>query len=321
MTEEPPGVQNQCANAPIGDFDNNSSNINGANGACQSELERASPIADELDILSLFADVLAAMVVGEAASAKILYLALTSRLLERPVSIVIKSESSSGKSFVSEQVLKFFPETAYKLLSSSSGKFLQYLDEDLRHRFLVVAEAAGLNEDLDYALRTLLSEGVLRHGTVETAGGKPKAVEIVSEGPTGALITTTKTALHPENETRFLSLGVDESEVQTRNIFRRQAERFAEGLPQKAGDKFLLEPWREFQEWLAEEGLRKVVVPYAQAIAEVFPTAHLRARRDFNVVNTLVMAHALPTPRQKGNERWLHRRNSRRLSGGERPAA
>ena len=52
-------------------------------------------------------------VVGERRGAKLIYLATTSRLLSRPVSIVVKGPSSGGKSFVTESVLKFFPASAF----------------------------------------------------------------------------------------------------------------------------------------------------------------------------------------------------------------
>src|SRR5262245_50461741 len=52
------------------------------------------------DILDKFGtEVESAGLVGEAGNAKILYLALTSRLFERPVSIAIKGVSAVGKSF------------------------------------------------------------------------------------------------------------------------------------------------------------------------------------------------------------------------------
>jgi len=42
--------------------------------------------------------------VGESANAKLLYLALTTRLLDDPVSVVLKGVSSGGKSFTVDTV-------------------------------------------------------------------------------------------------------------------------------------------------------------------------------------------------------------------------
>ena len=48
-------------------------------------------------------------VVGERRLAKLLYLAVTSRLLDRPVSVAVKGPSSGGKSFVVESVAEVLP--------------------------------------------------------------------------------------------------------------------------------------------------------------------------------------------------------------------
>ena len=61
-------------------------------------------------------------VAGEARVLKLLYLALTSRLLDKPVSIAVKGPSSGGKSYLTERVLSFFPESAYHALTAMSER-------------------------------------------------------------------------------------------------------------------------------------------------------------------------------------------------------
>lgn len=73
---------------------------------------KCARLAQERDILSHFAQALRRRgVAGEARIAKLLYLALTSRLLEQLVSVAVKGPSSAGKSYLVERVLEFFPET------------------------------------------------------------------------------------------------------------------------------------------------------------------------------------------------------------------
>jgi len=45
--------------------------------------------------------------VGEQRAAKLLFLALTSRVFDRPISVVLKGPSSAGKSYVVKQTLRF----------------------------------------------------------------------------------------------------------------------------------------------------------------------------------------------------------------------
>jgi hypothetical protein len=80
----------------------------------------------------------------ETGKGKLAYLALTSRLLDRPVSIAVKGPSSGGKSFLVESTLKFFPPEAYYSLTAMSDRALAYSNEPLQHRFLVIYEAAGM---------------------------------------------------------------------------------------------------------------------------------------------------------------------------------
>ena len=163
-------------------------------------------------------------VVGERRGAKLIYLAVTSRLLERPVSVAVKGPSSGGKSFVTESVLKLFPASAFHALTAMSDRALAYSNEPLKHRHLVIFEAAGMSgEFATYLIRSLLSEGRLRYETVEKTkdGLAPRLIE--REGPTGLIVTTTALRLHPENETRMLSLTVSDTTEQTAFVFQALA--------------------------------------------------------------------------------------------------
>jgi hypothetical protein len=155
----------------------------------------------------------------------------------------------------------------------------------LKHRFLVLFEAAGMNgEFATYLIRSLLSEGRLVYEVVEKTsdGIKPRRIE--KEGPTGLLVTTTAVRLHPENETRLLSLTVTDTAEQTRAVLQAIA----------AGPRADLDltGWVGLQEWL---GLaeHRVVVPYASRLAGLIPPVAVRLRRDFGQVLSLVKAHAI----------------------------
>ena len=94
---------------------------------------------------------------GETGNAKRLYLALTSRLLSFPVSIVVKGTSSSGKSYIVKTVILLFPGAAYIERTGLSPKALAYSNESFCHRTLVLFEVEGLRRR-EYLLRSLLSE-------------------------------------------------------------------------------------------------------------------------------------------------------------------
>ena len=242
----------------------------------------APQIALEPDVLAAFTDAVSKRgLVGEDQNAKILFLTVVSRLLDKPVSVVVKGTSSGGKSFTVESVLAFFLRDAYYARTAMSEKALVYSEEPLKNRFLVIYEAVGMENGFSaYALRSLLSENKLVYEFVENG----KARVISKDGPTGLIITTTKASLHPENETRLLSLTVTDTPEQTRNILRAMASETVENHDYTE--------WHEFQAFLAASDCR-VVIPFADMVALLVPPQAVRLRRDMRQVLSLIKAHAI----------------------------
>jgi hypothetical protein len=162
---------------------------------------------------------------------------------------------------------------------------LAYDREPLAHRMLVIYEADGMAGEMQsYLIRSLLSEGKVRYVTVEKTKAGLNSRLIEREGPTGLIVTTTAVKLHPENETRLLSLTVNDSPAQTRAVLLAHANGAGQG-----GD---VEPWHELQDWLAA-GPTTVDVPFARTLAAAIPPVAVRLRRDFATVLSLIRAHAL----------------------------
>jgi hypothetical protein len=88
---------------------------------------QCASLANQSSILDCFAETLQSCgVAGESRTAKLIYLAMTSRFLDRPVSVAVKGPSSGGKSYITEQVLAFFPQSAFYALSAMSERALAY---------------------------------------------------------------------------------------------------------------------------------------------------------------------------------------------------
>lgn len=246
-------------------------------------------LANERNILErLERDLRLCGMVGETRIAKLLYLAITSRFLDRIVSMAIKGPSSGGKSFTVQQVLRFFPASAYHVLTSMSEKALAYIDEDLKHRIIVIYEAAGMAGNMaSYLMRTFLSEGQINHQTVELTkeGLRPRRTQV--EGPVGLLVTTTQAGLHPENETRLLSVTVSDTPEQTRAVYRALA-----GRNNRTVEPPDFAQWHALQEWIATAD-RVVVIPYVDQLAELVSNEAPRLRRDFSTLLSLIAAHAI----------------------------
>jgi len=230
---------------------------------------------------------------GEHRNAKLTYLAITSRVLDDPVSIAVKGLSSSGKSYTIGTVLKFFPDEAVITMTAMSERALVYMEEDFAHRTLVLFEAVALREEREktesnltaYIVRSLLSEGEIRY-PVATRGadGKMTTEWIIKHGPTNFIVTTTAASLHGENETRMLSLPTDDSAAQTSAIMASIA------AGQRDGADF--SEWHAYARWIAA-GNHKIVIPYAGWLAEKIPPVAVRLRRDFRALLRLIETHAI----------------------------
>lgn len=259
-----------------------------------AQLHTLPPLAQNPYILVAFEQAVRLCgVVGEERCAKLIFLALTSRVLIEPVSLAIKGLSSSGKSFTTETTLKFFPTTGYISMTAMSERALIYMKEDFKHKTLVIFEAVALREQREknesnltaYFVRSLLSEGRISYPvTVRDKDGGYITKTIVKEGPTNLILTTTATELHGENETRMLSIPTNDSREQTKAIMRRLAQGKTQAVE--------FAPWHDLQEWLTTAEHR-VKVPYAEYLAEYIPPVAVRLRRDFRAILRLIETHAI----------------------------
>jgi DNA-binding MarR family transcriptional regulator len=220
--------------------------------------------------------------------------------------IAVKGPSAGGKSEARRRTLEmFFPPEAVFSFTALSERALIYVKDDFPHKILSMGEAYN-SEELkfqDYVLREMLSEGVVRYQVAQKQpDGTIETVTLEKHGPVAFMVTTTRNRLHHENETRMLSIEVDDSAEQTRRVIEKVAE--VEGLNRDFASAEM-KPWHDFQRWLAA-GDCIVVVPFARVLSRLVKEAKaVRLRRDFGQLLRAIKAHAL-----------LHRQHRRRTKQG-----
>jgi hypothetical protein len=229
-------------------------------------------------------------VVGSVDNFKILLLTTITRFFKQPVSVVLKGDATAGKSFTVDTVLGYVPSEGYEFMSGMSEKALMYWKRDLRHKMLCIGEFAGLQSETGNPwLRQLLTEGNIRYVvTGEDRGEGRTSHDLVIEGPVGLIMTTTAQKLHPEDESRMLSLFLDDSPEHTAAVLRSQAMKEA-GLEHAPSDTV---PWQALHKWVAA-GSKAVVIPFGLDLAAKADPTNGRMKRDFPKVLALVKAHAL----------------------------
>ncbi|HYA16775.1 MAG TPA: CHC2 zinc finger domain-containing protein [Bryobacteraceae bacterium] len=237
-------------------------------------------------------------VTGEETNKTISYLAAVSRLLDKPLSVVVQSSSSAGKSSLIEAVLDFMPKEQREEYSAMTGQALFYMKEkSLKHKILAVSEEEGASKAA-YALKLLQSEGVLRIASTgkDPVSGKLVTHEYEVEGPVTIFLTTTAQEVDEELLNRSILLTVNEEREQTRAIHRRQREaRTIEGLWARRTRERIVNLHRN-----AQTLLRPIAVVNNLMDDDArFPDHMTRTRRDHVKLLTLVEAVALVYQHQR----------------------
>jgi DNA primase catalytic core len=230
-------------------------------------------------------------VVGEETNKLTGYLACVSRLLDRPLAVIIQSSSAAGKSSLMDAVLALVPAEAQVRYSAMTGQSLFYMGEtNLKHRILAIAEEEGA-QSAGYALKLLQSDGEV---TIASTGKDPTTGLLVTheyrvEGPVMLFLTTTAIDIDEELLNRCLVLTVNESREQTRAIHILQRRRQTlEGLLQEE-DRRAIEKLHRNAQGLLER--LAVVNPFADQLS--FLDDKTRTRRDHMKYLTLIKAIAL----------------------------
>lgn len=242
-------------------------------------------------------DVEAIGVVGEGVNALVGYLAMVSRLLAKPLAILIQSTSAAGKSTLMEALLSLMPVTERVHYSAMTGQSLFYIGEgDLKHKILAIAEEEGVRQAA-YALKLLQSQGEL---TIASTGKDPATGKLVTseyrvEGPVMLCLTTTAIDIDEELLNRCLVLTINETAEQTAAIQQRQRQaRTLAGLQANVRAEQVLTAHRAAQSLLRPLA---VVNPFAEQLT--FASDRVRLRRDHVKYLALIDAIALLHQQQR----------------------
>ena len=229
--------------------------------------------------------------VGDTKNKKLAFVCAVSAKAGRPIQPSTHAQSASGKNFLWDKTIEFLPEEMVIKRSAISDKALFRTGADLRGAVLYLQEVVG-SEGADFAIRVLQSDQCLEYeATEKMPDGTFGTVVHRKEGPVVVVQTTTKNHLFYENETRVVSLYVDESEEQTQRItdnYKRVAA--GKGAMDLEERERIVQAWRDAVR-LLEPG--EVIVPYAERVE--IPTSSVRARRDvvklFDVVRIVAWLH------------------------------
>jgi hypothetical protein len=233
--------------------------------------------------------------VREPAPPTLMYLAMTSRLLPRPMNAACVGPSSVGKNATVDAAKALIPPDDLYEISAASPMALVYNDASFERKIVLFSEMDSIPEDgpTGSAIRSLAATNELTYDVVEwnPKTGKHQTRHICKAGPT-VLITTGIKSPGQQLGTRLLETYISDEAGQTWGILMQQAlER--SGNPPITPD---LGPWIDLQRWLSLQPAR-VHIPFGgaivQALKQRLQTPPIRLRRDFKQLATCIEVIAL----------------------------
>jgi energy-coupling factor transporter ATP-binding protein EcfA2 len=238
--------------------------------------------------------------VGENLNKQLLYLCASSRKLDDPISVLILSQSASGKSFLVDCVKRLMPPEEVVAVTSLSDQALNYID-DLTHKFLVLGEAVH-GEVVEYQIREMLSGKELsRLVTIkDPETGKMQSRVVRTPVIVSSVMSGTNHAINPENASRCFVVNTDESREQTERIQKSQREKYSlERIRSGSGHvDSIIRAHRAAQRLLEKRKIVNEFAPYLD-----FPTSLMRTRRDHDRFLDLIACVCFVRQFQKPEER------------------
>lgn len=237
-------------------------------------------------------------VAGERVLVAQIEIAITSRHLAKPVSVIVTGLSSTGKSHATERVAELHPPEGIIHANQMTPQALFHLPKGaLSHRAIIGGERSRLENDdtaeATRALREMISSGKLSK-LMPTKGPNGEIVTILIEqdGPIVYIESTTLAKIFDEDANRCLLLSTDERAEQTRKILRATAAGRMKPADLAARRHHIVQVHHAAQRIIATH-VAPVVVPFAAILVEKFPDERPEARRAFGHLLTCVESCAL----------------------------
>ena len=243
-----------------------------------SDRELGYSLLSDRNLFTRIVDDLSALgYMGEDLNKQLLYLCASSRKLDDPISVLILSQSASGKSFLVDTVKRLMPPEDVVAVTSLSDQALNYID-DLSHKFLVLGEAVH-GDVVEHQIREMLSGKELsRLVTIkDPETGKMQSRIVRTPVIVSSVMSGTSHAVNPENASRCFLVNTDESRAQTQRIHENQRHKYSLQRLKSGGAEvdLIVRTHRAAQRLLTK---RNIVNDFAPLLD--FPTSLMRTRRD-----------------------------------------
>lgn len=245
------------------------------------EIRKAIDLAVGRDVLTelLMKDTERIGFVDEDVNKKLFYVAATSRLTGKPISVLDISPSGTGKSFCMQSIVDLMPAEEVNSYSQITRRTLYYKnEEDIRGKVLHIEELVGMEEALE-PIRMIVSAGVLAISSMEKdqRTGMLRSIERKIRAEIPILSGGTRDLFDEETLSRFILTYNDLSVEHVKRILKSQARKYSlDGAKANAHCARVEKRHRDIQKTFDKD--LKVINPFAERIM-INPRLHIVTRK------------------------------------------
>lgn len=222
---------------------------------------------------------------GEENNALILLLAMTSRKMRDPLSIICLAKSGVGKSYLMEKVAQCIPgEEAKEHTQFSGNSFYYFKREEIKGTVFLIEDLDGAQAVM-FPIRELQTKKrISKTVTIKDKNGQMRTITLIVEGPVSVIGCTTKEKIYEDNANRAILIYLDSSKEQDEKIMTYQKQHRA-GMIDTHKEKLLQEKLQNMQRVLEPV---KIKNPYAMLIN--LPKEIFKPRRTLPLLLTFIEA-------------------------------
>lgn len=202
-------------------------------------------------------------IIGEAFNAMILFLAMLSRKLSDPLSVICTATTGAGKSYLVDKIASILPPQERHECTQLTAASLYHLPKDeLAGKVLLIEDLFKAKEAM-LPIRGLQSkQRISKTMTIKDRTGDLRAMHFVTEGPLCVVACAPSDKLFAESANRCLLLSLDNSAEQDKKVMDYQKQRKA-GLIDLDKATITLQKLTHMQKALKPV---KIINPYAPLI-------------------------------------------------------
>jgi len=222
---------------------------------------------------------------GEQENSMILLLAMSSRKLHDPLSVICLAKSGTGKSYLMEKVALCIPaEDTREQTQFTGASFYHFKREEIKGKVFLIEDLHGAQTVMFPIAELQTKKRISKTMTIKDKNGQLRTVTLIVEGPVSVIGCTTREKIYEDNANRAILIYLDGSKEQDERIMSYQKQLRA-GLTDWYKEKQTQEKLQNMQRMLQPV---RVINPYAPLIN--LPKEIFKPRRTLPILLSFIEA-------------------------------